>query len=149
MQVNDYNVCASTVQKIIDNDYQPAWKVVMNLGNCESYEDLRHRRRCLFFVLNNGPSEFLEDIMKHLNLLEIQILNKNIQNLMPSDNETLENEVDSEDEFADAVTTVSKKIFYFEFLMFGTLSIYSIECTFSHSRKLKSLFPIFWELLLN
>ena len=91
---------------MIEDNYQPAWKVAMNLGNSENFQDLKFRKRCLFFVLNNGSSDFLEDIMKHVNLLEVQILNKSIQEWMPSENENIENEAESDDEFADAVTTV-------------------------------------------
>lgn len=95
------------MEKMIDANYEPAWKIAMNLGNSENFEDLKFRRRCLFFTLINGTCDILEDTMKHLNLLEIQILNKSIQDWMPGDNEDLENDVKSDDEFADAMTTVN------------------------------------------
>lgn len=101
----------------MDDNYQPAWKVAMSLGNSENFQDLKFRRRCLFFVLNNGPSEFLEDIMKHVNLLEIQILNKSIQDWMPPENEILEQEAESDEEFADAVTTVREPLILSNFIV--------------------------------
>lgn len=94
---------------MIDANYEPAWKIAMNLGNSDNFEDLKFRRRCLSFTLIHGTPDILEDTMKYLNLLEIQILNKTIQDLMPGDNEDWENDVKSDDEFTDAVTTVSRE----------------------------------------
>ncbi|XP_043477356.1 neuroblastoma-amplified sequence-like [Leptopilina heterotoma] len=101
LEVNDYSACASSVEKMIEANYEPSWKIARSLGNSENFEDLKFRRRCLTFTLIHGTPDILEDTMKYLNLLEIQILNKSIQDWMPGDNEDLESTTKSDDEFPE------------------------------------------------
>lgn len=101
LEVKDYSACASSVEKMIEANYEPSWKIAMSLGNSENFEDLKFRRRCLTFTLIHGTPDVLEDTMKHLNLLEIQILNKSIQDWMPGENDDLESTTKSDDEFVE------------------------------------------------
>ena len=111
IQVKDYNSCASACQQLIDSNYLPAWKTVLNLGYCDNFEDLKFRKKCLWFTMNNGPVDLLEESLKQIHLLEIQILHKNLQNWMPiNEAEDFGNEIESDDEFTDAMTTVNKNL---------------------------------------
>lgn len=94
---------------MIEANYEPSWKIAMSLGNSENFEDLKFRRRCLTFTLIHGTPDVLEDTMKHLNLLEIQILNKSIQDWMPGENDDLESTTKSDDEFVEPTPIVRNR----------------------------------------
>ncbi|XP_017875232.2 neuroblastoma-amplified sequence-like [Ceratina calcarata] len=106
LEVKDFNVCAATCQQLMQNNYIPAWAVALELGFCEDYDDLQIRQKCLWFAINNGPSDVLNKALDQIHLIEIQILNKNLELWIPPDSlfDDL-NDGDSEDEFTDALTT--------------------------------------------
>ncbi|XP_015606385.1 neuroblastoma-amplified sequence [Cephus cinctus] len=104
-ELADYDVCTSTCQQLIDNNYSLAWRTCMNLGYCEDFQDLKFRQKCLWFAMNNCPDDLLEETLKQKHLLEIQILHKDLQNWMPECDESFATGADSEDEFTDAMTT--------------------------------------------
>jgi len=93
---------------LAQNNYLPAWEICLNLGCCSNYQDLRVRQKCLWFAINNGPSDILGNALEHMHLLEIQMLHKNLELWMPT--VELESpgseESESEDDFTDAMTTV-------------------------------------------
>jgi len=93
---------------LAQNNYLPAWEICLNLGCSSNYQDLRARQKCLWFAINNGPSDILGNALEHMHLLEIQMLHKNLELWMPTvELESPENEEsESEDDFTDAMTTV-------------------------------------------
>lgn len=112
-QTEDYNTCAITCTQLAQNNYLPAWEICLNLGCCDNYQDLKVRQKCLWFAINNGPSDILGNALEHMHLLEIQMLHKNLELWMPSaEFESLKDEESdtSEDDFTDAMTTVKKII---------------------------------------
>ncbi|KAG7201140.1 hypothetical protein KM043_003931 [Ampulex compressa] len=106
LEVEDYAVCASTCLQLMQNNYVPAWSVALNLGYSEKYDDLEVRQKCIWFAMNNGPSDILGTALERLHLIEIQMLHKNLQLWIPvNGNDEINDEADSEDEFIDAMTT--------------------------------------------
>ncbi|XP_012141773.2 NBAS subunit of NRZ tethering complex isoform X2 [Megachile rotundata] len=105
LQLKDFSVCAATCQQLMQNNYIPAWTVALDLGFCEDYEDLKTRQKCLWFAINNGPSEMLSKALDQIHLIEIQMLHKNLELWIPPDESDDYNDADSEDEFIDALTT--------------------------------------------
>lgn len=94
------------------NNYIPAWTVALELGFCEDYEDLKTRQKCLWFAINNGPSDILSKVLDQIHLIEIQILHKNLELWIPHDSLSDDfNDADSEEEFIDALTTVRNRFF--------------------------------------
>ncbi|XP_048513808.1 NBAS subunit of NRZ tethering complex-like isoform X2 [Athalia rosae] len=104
-QVKDFEVCATTCQRLIDQSSSSAWRIVFDLGNEEDYQDLKFRRKCLSFALNCGPNDLLETIIQRMQLLEIQILHKDLDALFQEQVSENYNVFESEDEFTDAMTT--------------------------------------------
>ncbi|CAD6224651.1 GSCOCG00005485001-RA-CDS [Cotesia congregata] len=110
-QQQDYDIATSTCQKLIDSSYFPAWKIIQTLGCADDFNDLNFRQKCLAFTLTYGPSEILEDTLRQMHLLEIQVLNKNLEDWKSinefSDNYEDKNDqsIDEDDEFIDAMTT--------------------------------------------
>ncbi|XP_071861564.1 NBAS subunit of NRZ tethering complex isoform X2 [Bombus fervidus] len=109
LEVKDFNVCAATCQQLMQNNYIPAWTVALELGFCGDYEDLKTRQKCLWFAINNGPSDMLSKALDQIYLIEIQMLHKNLELWIPSallsDDFNDSEDADSEDEFIDALTT--------------------------------------------
>ncbi|KAK9304884.1 hypothetical protein QLX08_003941 [Tetragonisca angustula] len=106
LEVKDFTVCAETCQQLMKNNYIPAWIVALELGFCEDYEDLKTRQKCLWFAINNGPSDILSKTLDQINLIEIQTLHKNLELWIPHDSLSDDfNDADSEEEFIDALTT--------------------------------------------
>ncbi|XP_053978605.1 NBAS subunit of NRZ tethering complex-like isoform X1 [Hylaeus volcanicus] len=108
LEVKDFNVCAATCEQLMQNNYIPAWTVALDLGYCENYEDLKTRQKCLWFAINNGPSDILGKALDQIHLIEIQILHKKLELWIPSTEPSDLNDADnadSEDEFIDAMTT--------------------------------------------
>ncbi|KAK1127326.1 hypothetical protein K0M31_003870 [Melipona bicolor] len=106
LEVKDFTVCAETCQQLMKNNYIPAWTVALELGFCEDYEDLKTRQKCLWFAINNGPSDILSKALDQIHLIEIQILHKNLKLWIPPDSLSDDfNDADSEEEFIDALTT--------------------------------------------
>lgn len=105
-EVGDYVVCASTCQQLIDTNYHPAWRLTQQLGFCDGFRDLHFRKKCLRFSMCYGPTEVLEKTLTQMHLLEIQILNKSLEQwMMEHDVENFEDADDSDDDFTDAMTT--------------------------------------------
>ncbi|XP_046481059.1 NBAS subunit of NRZ tethering complex [Neodiprion pinetum] len=102
-EVRDYSACATICQQLIDQNSSSAWKIVFDLGNDDEYQDFKFRQKCLSFAMNCGPTDLLETLLQRMHLIEIQILHKDLQNLLPS--EVSDTMVDSDDEFTDAMTT--------------------------------------------
>ncbi|KAF7386326.1 hypothetical protein HZH68_013458 [Vespula germanica] len=113
LQVHDYNTCASTCQQLMQINYIPIWTVVFELGCSENFRDLQTRKKCLWFAINNGPNDILIKALECVHLIEVQILHENLQLWMPNDISEDLDEIESEDEFIDAMTTpqVEKKEF--------------------------------------
>lgn len=88
-------------------NYVPVWTVVFELGCTENFRDLQTRRKCLWFAINNGPNDILIKALECVHLIEVQILHENLQLSMPNDISEDLDEIESEDEFIDAMTTVS------------------------------------------
>ncbi|CAK9831040.1 NBAS subunit of NRZ tethering complex [Anthophora retusa] len=105
LEVKDFNVCAATCQQLIQNHYIPAWTVALELGFCEDYDDLKTRQKCLWFAINNGPSDILSKALDQIHLTEIQMLHKNLELWIPTSESDEFIDADSEDEFIDALTT--------------------------------------------
>ncbi|XP_043256899.1 neuroblastoma-amplified sequence-like [Colletes gigas] len=108
LEVKDFNVCAATCQQLMQNNYIPAWTVASNLGYCEDYKDLKTKQVCLWFAINNGPSDILGKALDQVHLIEIQILHKYLEFWIPPnefDNFDDADDADSEEEFIDAMTT--------------------------------------------
>lgn len=98
----------------MQNNYIPAWTVALELGFCGDYEDLKTRQKCLWFAINNGPSDMLSKALDQIYLIEIQMLHKNLELWIPSallsDDFNDSEDADSEDEFIDALTTVRNSL---------------------------------------
>ncbi|XP_034935335.1 neuroblastoma-amplified sequence-like [Chelonus insularis] len=111
-EVKDYEYCASICQKIIDSSYFQAWKIIQKLGFCDDYNDLTFKQKALAFTLTYGPNELLESTLKQLHLLEIQDLNKSLENWLAiyESKNAEKNDDDSDDEFTDAMTTPQSEI---------------------------------------
>nr|XP_034172180.1 neuroblastoma-amplified sequence-like isoform X2 [Osmia lignaria] len=105
LEIKDFTVCAATCQQLMQNNYVPAWTVALDLGFCEDYDDLKTRQKCLWFAINNGPSEMLSKALDQIHLIEIQMLHKNLELWIPPSESDDFNDADSEDEFIDALTT--------------------------------------------
>lgn len=91
----------------MQNNYVSAWTIALELGFCEDYEDLKSRKKCLWFAINNGPSDILSKALDQIHLIEIQMLHKNLELWIPPDSLSDDyNDADSEEEFIDALTTV-------------------------------------------
>ncbi|KAK0092818.1 hypothetical protein PV326_000527 [Microctonus aethiopoides] len=108
----DYNDCSLICQKLINNNYFIAWRIIKQLGCCDNYNDLIFRQRCLSFAMTYGPNEILEETLCHMHQLEIQLLNKNLQNFMTTREFEISsiNNDDSDDEFTDAMTTPQTEV---------------------------------------
>lgn len=122
MQIENYNICATICTQLTQNNYLPAWEICLNLGCCENYQDLRIRQKCLWFAINNGPSDILGNALEHMHLIEIQMLHKNLELLMPSvefEGSRDEESDESDDHFTDAMTTVRKNLII-EYFFFRT-----------------------------
>ncbi|XP_015111242.1 neuroblastoma-amplified sequence [Diachasma alloeum] len=109
-QVEDFATCASTCKQLIDSSYSPAWGIIHKLASCQSYPDLEFKKRCFWFTITHGPPDILEDSLRQVHLLEIQLLNKNLETWMSShayDDLATDPDEDSDpdDDFADAITT--------------------------------------------
>ncbi|XP_032685175.1 neuroblastoma-amplified sequence-like isoform X2 [Odontomachus brunneus] len=108
LETENYNTCAAICMQLTQNNYLPAWEICLNLGRCENYQDLKVRQKCLWFAINNGPSDILGNALEHMHLIEIQILHKNLELLMPSvefEGSRDEESDESDDHFTDAMTT--------------------------------------------
>lgn len=93
----------------MDSNYIPAWTVALNLGYCDEYNDLKTRQKCLWFVISKGPDDILSKALDQIHLIEIQMLHKDLELWIPPNESVKPNDaddVDSEEEFIDAVTTV-------------------------------------------
>ncbi|KAK0162101.1 hypothetical protein PV327_008465 [Microctonus hyperodae] len=108
----DYNDCSLICQKLINNNYFIAWRIIKQLGCCDNYNDLIFKQRCLSFAMTYGPNEILEETLCHMHKLEIQLLNKNLQNFMATREFEISsiNNDDSDDEFTDAMTTPQTEV---------------------------------------
>ena len=107
-EISDYSACASTCQQLIDANYHSAWKIMQQLGFCDNFQDLEFRQKCLTFSMCHGPNDYLEKTLEQMHLLEIQILNKSLEQWMESHTvQNFEGSGESDDEFTDAMTTVS------------------------------------------
>lgn len=102
--MKDYDACAAICQRLIDHSSSSAWRIVFDLGNDDEYHDLKFRRKCVSFAMNCSPPDLLETLLRRMHLLEIQILHKDLDDLLPT--EVSESMVESDDEFTDAMTTV-------------------------------------------
>ncbi|XP_076667874.1 NBAS subunit of NRZ tethering complex isoform X2 [Andrena cerasifolii] len=108
LQVKDFSICAATCQQLMQNNYVPAWTVAFDLGYCENYDDLKTRQKCLWFAINNGPSDILSKALDQIHLIEIQMLHNNLELWIPPsepDDFNDADDADSEEEFIDAMTT--------------------------------------------
>ncbi|XP_076658373.1 NBAS subunit of NRZ tethering complex isoform X1 [Halictus rubicundus] len=108
LEIKDFSVCAATCQQLIQNNYIPAWTVVLDLGYCDDYNDLKTRQKCLWFVINKGPNEILSKALDQIHLIEIQMLHKELELWIPPcepDDPDDPDDADSEEEFIDAMTT--------------------------------------------
>lgn len=115
-EMKDYNFSSSVLQQIMKNNYQGAWSVALDLANCDDYNDLQFRRNCIWFVINNGPSEMIETLMKRANLLQVQILNNDLEKWLPPENEVFDNEEENTDsDLTDVYSTVRNFILTFIF----------------------------------
>ncbi|EZA57952.1 Neuroblastoma-amplified sequence [Ooceraea biroi] len=112
LQTEDYNTCATICTQLAQNNYLPAWEICLSLGCSSNYQDLKVRQKCLWFAINNGPSEILGNALEHMHLLEIQTLHKNLELWMPAvELESPGNEEsESEDDFTDAMTTPQTEV---------------------------------------
>jgi hypothetical protein len=88
----DYNFCSSIIKQMIKNNYNLSWSVALDLAYCDDYDDLQFRYNCMWFAINNGPSETIENLIKHANLLQVQILNAELQKYMPIQKENSDDE---------------------------------------------------------
>ncbi|XP_031847093.1 NBAS subunit of NRZ tethering complex isoform X2 [Nomia melanderi] len=108
LEIKDFSVCAATCQQLMDNNYIPAWTVALDLGYCDEYNDLKTRQKCLWFVISKGPDDILSKALDQIHLIEIQMLHKDLELWIPPNESVNPNDaddVDSEEEFIDAVTT--------------------------------------------
>ncbi|KZC12834.1 PREDICTED: neuroblastoma-amplified sequence-like [Dufourea novaeangliae] len=108
LEVKDFSVCATICQQLMQNNYVPAWSVAFDLGCCEGYDDLKTRQKCLWFAINKGPNDILNKALDQIHLIEIQMLHKDLELWIPPDepdNRNDADDVDSEEEFIDAMTT--------------------------------------------
>ncbi|XP_063995592.1 NBAS subunit of NRZ tethering complex-like [Diachasmimorpha longicaudata] len=108
--VEDFIACASTCKQLINSNYSPAWGIIHKLASSQSYPDLQFKKRCFWFSITHGPPDILEDSLREVHLLEIQLLNKDLETWMSShayDDLTTDPDEDSDpdDDFTDAVTT--------------------------------------------
>ncbi|XP_008201876.1 neuroblastoma-amplified sequence [Nasonia vitripennis] len=101
----DYNFSSSTVQQMMKNHYQSAWSIALDLAYCDDYNDLPIRWNCIWFAINNGSSDILENAMKRANLLKVQILNSDLKKWMPSEVENSEGEDNTDSDFTDVFST--------------------------------------------
>ncbi|KAM0725693.1 NBAS subunit of NRZ tethering complex [Formica fusca] len=106
-EIEDYNTCAIICTQLAQNNYLPVWKICLNLGCCNNYQDLKVKQKCLWFAINNGSSDILGSALEHMHLIEIQMLHKNLELWMPSAEfeSSKGEESESEDDFTDAMTT--------------------------------------------
>ncbi|XP_071653845.1 NBAS subunit of NRZ tethering complex isoform X3 [Temnothorax longispinosus] len=157
LETEDYNTCAMICSQLAKNNYLLAWEICLNLGRCDNYQDLKVRQKCLWFAINNGPSDILGNALEHMHLLEIQMLHKNLELWMPSaEFESLKDEESdtSEDDFTDAMTTpqIEVKEFVPKMLETSTGIVKSSanimkESTFSLLRNISN--TNFWKSRLN
>ncbi|KYM76506.1 Neuroblastoma-amplified sequence [Atta colombica] len=156
-ETEDYSTCATICMQLAENNYLPAWEICLNLGRCDNYQDLKIRQKCLWFAVNNGPSDILGNVLEHMYLLEIQILHKNLELWMPvAEFENLKDEESdtSEDDFTDAMTTpqIETKEFVPKMLETSTGIVKNSanimkESTFSLIRNISN--TNFWKSRLN
>ncbi|EFN62928.1 Neuroblastoma-amplified gene protein [Camponotus floridanus] len=107
-EIEDYNTCATICTQLTQQNYLPIWKICLNLGCCNNYQDLKIKQKYLWFAINNGPGDILGNALEHVHLIEIQMLHKNLELWMPSaefEGSKDEESDDSEDDFTDAMTT--------------------------------------------
>ena len=108
LDMKDYNFCSSIIKQLIKNNYQSSWNVALDLAHCDDFDDLQFRKSCIWFAINNGPSDMIENLMKRANLLQVQILNSELQKWMPIENQNLEGEDDNTDsDLTETFSTVS------------------------------------------
>ncbi|XP_014468091.1 PREDICTED: neuroblastoma-amplified sequence-like [Dinoponera quadriceps] len=108
LETENYNTCAAICTQLTQNSYLLAWEICLNLGRCDNYQDLRVRQKCLWFAINNGPSDILGNALEHMHLIEIQLLHKDLELWMPSvefESPRDEESDESDDHFTDAMTT--------------------------------------------
>ncbi|XP_066584629.1 NBAS subunit of NRZ tethering complex-like isoform X2 [Prorops nasuta] len=114
LELKDYTGCMTIIQQLITLNYIPAWKVISSLGLCDHFEDLIFRRKCLWFVINNGPSEILQSTITQVHLIDVKILNKDLQSWTPiaESDEVQEFEDDQDQDAYDTniITTGQKDI---------------------------------------
>ncbi|XP_011497218.1 PREDICTED: neuroblastoma-amplified sequence-like [Ceratosolen solmsi marchali] len=85
--IKDYNFCSSIIKNMMVCNYYLSWNIALDLAYCNEYDDLKFRYNCIWFAINNGPSEIIENLMKYANLLQIQILNSDLENCLSTQNE--------------------------------------------------------------
>ncbi|XP_019696196.1 neuroblastoma-amplified sequence-like isoform X1 [Harpegnathos saltator] len=108
VETENYSTCATICTQLTQSNYLPAWEICLNLGRCDNYQDLKVRQKCLWFAINNGPSDILGNALEHMYLIEIQMLHKHLELWMPSvelEGSRDEESDESEDHFTDAMTT--------------------------------------------
>ncbi|XP_020298354.1 neuroblastoma-amplified sequence-like [Pseudomyrmex gracilis] len=79
LKSEDYTACATICIQLAENSYISAWEICLNLGCCNNYRDLKVRKKCLWFAINNGPSDILSTALEHVHLIEFQMLDKNLE----------------------------------------------------------------------
>lgn len=102
-QAEDFNYCSTVIRRLIELNHQPSWQVSSQLGRCDKFRDLKFRRECLWFVVNVGPDDLLQETIKYINVLDTEILDFDLQDWVDLNQSSFECE-----EFADAISSVNK-----------------------------------------
>ena len=82
-EIKDLKFCASVLTQMMKNNYQIAWKISLDFGNCDDYDDLKFQQSCIWYAVSNGPKEIIESAIIRANILQMQILNSELEKWTP------------------------------------------------------------------
>ncbi|KDR17610.1 Neuroblastoma-amplified sequence, partial [Zootermopsis nevadensis] len=110
LKVHDYQFCAEICQQLVSNSHIIGWQVAQELGQCQEFDNLQLRSDLLAFALLYCTVDVIEILVKTRSLLQAELLQGMIYNKMKHDPATAE-----EEEFSDALTSVSSDVIDREF----------------------------------
>ncbi|XP_028652676.1 NBAS subunit of NRZ tethering complex [Erpetoichthys calabaricus] len=74
LHVQDYKAANSYCQELMSTGYNEAWQVCSQLGQCESFQDLRTRQELMSFALTHCPASVIQSLLAASSSLQTQIL---------------------------------------------------------------------------
>ncbi|KAG2468231.1 NBAS protein, partial [Polypterus senegalus] len=74
LHVQDYKAANSYCQELMSTGYNEGWQVCSQLGQCESFQELRTRQELMSFALTHCPASVIQSLLAASSSLQTQIL---------------------------------------------------------------------------